>query len=136
MRRGQSWGAAVRRQDGTIGTTSRVLPESLDKWRQLPLVRGVMALGETAALGTKATIWAAQERGDESGDGYTRKGLATTVAVAIIGVIGIFGLLPAVLVKLAIGALQIKRHAKGDGIDRLITSSEQEALAYLRDGKE
>lgn len=42
----------------------------------------------------------------------------------------------AVLVKLAIGALQIKRHAKGDGIDRLITSSEQEALAYLRDGKE
>ena len=101
MRRGQSWGAAVRRQDGTIGTTSRVLPESLDKWRQLPLVRGVMALGETAALGTKATIWAAQERGDESGDGYTRKGLATTVAVAIIGVIGIFGLLPAVLVKLA-----------------------------------
>jgi len=42
----------------------------------------------------------------------------------------------AVLVKLAIGALQIRRHAKGDGIDRLITSSEQEALAYLRDGKE
>jgi uncharacterized protein YqhQ len=101
MRRGQSWGAAVRRQDGTIGTTSRVLPASLDKWRQLPIIRGVMALGETAALGTKATIWAAQERGDESGDGYTRKGLFATVAIAIIGVVGIFGLLPAVLVKLA-----------------------------------
>ena len=91
----------MRRQDGTIGTTSRVLPASLDKWRQLPLVRGVMALGETAALGTKATVWAAQERGDESGDGYTRKGLIGTVAVAIIAVVGIFGLLPAVLVKLA-----------------------------------
>jgi uncharacterized protein YqhQ len=101
MRRGQSWGAAVRRQDGSIGTTSRVLPASLDKWRTLPLVRGVMALGETAALGTKATVWAAQERGDERGDGYTRKGLFTTVAVAIIAVVGIFGLLPAVLVKLA-----------------------------------
>jgi uncharacterized protein YqhQ len=101
MRRGQSWGAAVRRQDGTIGTTNRVLPASLDKWRQLPLVRGVMALGETAALGTKATLWAAQERGDASGDGYTRKGLIGTVAVAIIAVVGIFGLLPAVLVTLA-----------------------------------
>ena len=118
MRRGQSWGAAVRRQDGSIGTTSRVLPASLDKWRQLPLVRGVMALGETAALGTKATIWAAQERGDESGDGYTRKGLAATVAIAIIGVVGIFGLLPAVLVKLA-------------GIDGAITFPLTEGLIRL-----
>jgi uncharacterized protein YqhQ len=118
MRRGQSWGAAVRRQDGTIGTTSRVLPASLDKWRQLPIIRGVMALGETAALGTKATIWAAQERGDESGDGYTRKGLAATVAIAIIGVVGIFGLLPAVLVKLA-------------GIDGAVTFPLAEGLIRL-----
>jgi uncharacterized protein YqhQ len=118
MRRGQSWGAAVRRQDGTIGTTSRVLPASLDKWRQLPIIRGVMALGETAALGTKATIWAAQERGDESGDGYTRKGLAATVAIAIIGVVGIFGLMPAVLVKLA-------------GIDGAVTFPLAEGLIRL-----
>src|SRR3954447_11551812 len=79
MRRGQSWGAAVRRQDGSIGTTSAVLPESLDRWRTLPLVRGVMALGETTVLGTKATVWAAKERGDARGDGYTRKGLFATV---------------------------------------------------------
>ncbi len=118
MRRGQSWGAAVRRQDGTIGTTSRVLPASLDKWRQLPLVRGVMALGETAALGTKATVWAAQERGDESGDGYTRKGLVTAVIVAVIGVVGIFGLLPAVAVKLA-------------GIDGAVTFPLAEGLIRL-----
>ena len=39
----------------------------------------------------------------------------------------------AILVKLAVGALQIKRHAKSDGIDRFITSSEEEALAYLRE---
>lgn len=39
----------------------------------------------------------------------------------------------AILVKLAVGALQIKRHAKTDGIERLITSSEEEALAYLRE---
>ena len=118
MRRGQSWGGAVRRQDGTIGTTSRVLPASLDRWRQLPLVRGVMALGETAALGTKATVWAAQERGDESGDGYTRKGLAATIAIALIAVIGVFGLLPAVVVKLV-------------GIDGAITFPLAEGLIRL-----
>lgn len=38
----------------------------------------------------------------------------------------------AILVRMAVGALQIKRHAKGDGIERLITSSEAEALDYLK----
>lgn len=107
MRRGQSWGAAVRCQDGTIATTSRTLPASLDGWRKYPLVRGVMALGETVTLGTRATLWAAQERGDESGDGYTRRGLATTVIVAVVGVFGIFGLLPAVVAKAALDAADI-----------------------------
>jgi len=118
MRRGQSWGAAVRRQDGTIGTTSRVLPASLNKWRVMPLVRGVMALGETAALGTKATVWAANERGDAKGDGYTRKGMFATVAIALIAVVGVFGLLPAVIVKLA-------------GIDGAITFPLTEGLIRL-----
>jgi uncharacterized protein YqhQ len=101
MRRPGSWGAAVRRQDGTIGTTSRTLSTNLDGWRKLPLLRGVLALGETAALGTRATLWAAEERGDESGDGYSKGGLALTVVIALVAVLGIFGLLPAVLVKAA-----------------------------------
>lgn len=39
----------------------------------------------------------------------------------------------AVLAKLAVGALQIRRLAKSDGIERLITSSEEEALRYLKE---
>ncbi len=39
----------------------------------------------------------------------------------------------AILVQLAVGALQIKRHAKSDGVERLITSSEEEALRYLKE---
>lgn len=101
MRRGGSWGAAVRTLDGAIATTSRALPENLDRWRRFPLVRGVVALGETAVLGTRATLWAARERGDEKGDGYSRGGLALTVIIAIVAVFGVFGLLPAALVKAA-----------------------------------
>ena len=108
MRRGQSWGAAVRCQDGSISTTSRVLPAHLDVWRRWPILRGVMALGETAALGTKATLWAATERGDESGDGYTRRGLFLTVVIAVVGVFGIFGLLPAAVAKLTLNALGLQ----------------------------
>lgn len=40
----------------------------------------------------------------------------------------------AVLVRLAAGALQIRRHAREDGIERLVTDSEEVAFAYLRDG--
>ncbi len=36
----------------------------------------------------------------------------------------------AVLVRLAVGALQIRRHAREDGVERLVTHSEEEALAY------
>ncbi len=37
----------------------------------------------------------------------------------------------AVLVRLAVAVLQIRRHAREDGIERLVTDSEDEALAYL-----
>ncbi len=118
MRRGRSWGAAVRRPDGTIATTSRSLPASLDGWRRYPLVRGVMALGETATLGTRATLWAARERGDEKGDGYSSGGLVLTVAIALIGVFGVFGLLPAVVVK-AVGITNPLAFSMTEGLIRL-----------------
>ena len=118
MRRGQSWGAAVRRTDGTIATTSRVLPAGLARWRQLPLLRGILSLGETAGLGTKATLWAAQERGDEKGDGYSRGGLVLTVTIALVGVLGIFGLLPAVIVK-AVGVEGAVLFSLAEGLIRL-----------------
>ena len=100
IRRSSAWGAAVRRRDGSIAITSSRLP-STARWRNMPLLRGVVALGETVVLGTRATLWGATERGDDSGDGYTRKGLALTVVIALAAVIGVFGLLPAVVVKAA-----------------------------------
>ena len=39
----------------------------------------------------------------------------------------------AVVVRMAAGALQVRRHAQQDGIERLITDSEEEALEYLLD---
>jgi len=103
MRRGECWGAAVRRPDGTIATTHRQLPEGLGRWRKIPLVRGVLALGETSGLGTKAMVWAAKERaGQDTDEGYSKTGLALSTVVALVLALGIFGVLPAALVK-AIG---------------------------------
>lgn len=117
MRRGTAWGAAVRRLDGSIATTSRRLPDP-DGWRSFPLLRGVLALWDTTTLGTRATLWSAKERGDEKGDGYSTIGLAITVVIALVAVLGIFGLLPAVLVK-ALGVTNPLAFSAIEGLIRL-----------------
>lgn len=101
MRCGNRWGAAVRRADGSIVTTRRTLSPTLDRWRPVPLLRGVLALAESTALGTRAMVWAASERTDDEDEGYSRVGLALSVVVAVTLAVGVFGLLPAVVVKVA-----------------------------------
>jgi uncharacterized protein YqhQ len=100
MRRGECWGAAVRGADGTISTTQRALPASLSKWRKVPLVRGVLAIGETAGLGTQAMVWAAKARlGEDTDDGFSKSGLALSTVVAAALAIGVFVVLPAAVAK-------------------------------------
>ncbi|CAN5454109.1 DUF1385 domain-containing protein [soil metagenome] len=102
MRRGTCWGAAVRRTDGSIATVRRELPEPLDAVRRLPLLRGVVALGESVALGTRAMLWAAREREDATEDGtggYSRSGLALSTLLAVTLALGLFGLFPGAAVK-------------------------------------
>ena len=103
MRRGECWGAAVRRPDGSIATTQHQLPAGLGKWRRIPLVRGVLALGETTGLGTKAMVWAARERAADGADpeeAFSKTGLALSTIVALVLAIGIFGVLPAAVIKM------------------------------------
>lgn len=99
MRRAGAWGAAVRRSDGTIGTTGAVIPDDGEGVRRIPFVRGPVALWESVSLGTKAMIWGAKERGTEDGKGYSRGGLALTTVIAAVLAVGILGVLPAVLPK-------------------------------------
>jgi len=100
MRRGECWGAAVRHPDGTITTTSRTLPAGLAPWRKIAIVRGVLALGESTGLGTRAMLWAASERHDPAdGKGYSKVGLVLSTIVAAVLALGLFGLMPAAVAK-------------------------------------
>jgi uncharacterized protein YqhQ len=101
MRRGSRWGAAVRQPDGAIVTVSRTLPDTLDRARQVPLVRGVVALGESVGLGTQAMAWAARTREPEDGSGYSKVGIALSTLVAALLAVGVFGLAPGVAAKAA-----------------------------------
>ena len=74
MRGPSAWSVAVRKADGDIAEVNRPIASVLlkHKWLRIPIVRGVVALGESLAIGFRALAisanYAAQEdrkQGDE-----------------------------------------------------------------------
>ena len=96
---------AVRRQDGTIELHSeRLSTLYTGRMRQFPLIRGVIALVETMALGIKALHLSANlsvqdQVGDEGGEipGWV---LGATMAAALVMGIGVFFMLPLLIIWL------------------------------------
>ena len=72
MMRGQSvWAVAVRKPNGEIAQHSKPVDSAMarHRWLRLPVIRGVVALGESLAIGFRALSvsaqYAAQEENDE-----------------------------------------------------------------------
>src|SRR6188768_4175922 len=74
MRSPSNWALAVRKPDGEIAEVNRPIRSAMARhWVfRLPVIRGVIALGESLAIGFRALAisanYAAQEEGDESED--------------------------------------------------------------------
>src|SRR6187397_2507136 len=71
MRGPSNWAVAVRKPDGDIAHVNQPIDSPMARhwiWR-LPVIRGVIALGESLAIGFRALAisanYAAQEEGDE-----------------------------------------------------------------------
>jgi uncharacterized protein YqhQ len=71
MRGPSAWSVAVRKPDGVIAEVNRPIASVLlrHRWLRIPIVRGVVALGESLAIGFRALAisanYAAQEEGDD-----------------------------------------------------------------------
>ncbi len=71
MRGPNVWSVAVRKPDGEIADVNREVTSALAKhrWMRLPVIRGVVALGEALSIGFRALSisanYAAQEESDE-----------------------------------------------------------------------
>src|SRR3954465_6666641 len=84
MRSPGNWAVAVRKPDGEIAQVCRTISSPMARHRvyRLPVVRGVVALGESLAIGFRALAisanYAAQEERDPSanGDGANGDGAA------------------------------------------------------------
>src|SRR6266480_3554864 len=105
MRGPGNWAVAVRTPSGEIAQVSRSIESKMAKHRllRLPIVRGVMALGESLAIGFRALAisanYAAQQEG-EDGEVETelsRGALIFAFAVAIGFAVMLFKVGPALI---------------------------------------
>ena len=106
MIRGRSnFSLAVRRPDGSITTLQEPLNSIFTgRVRQVPLLRGVLVLAETLLLGIRALNYssklAMESEPGEVADKQSNWALGVTLAVSLTLGIGIFFVLPLLLVRL------------------------------------
>jgi uncharacterized protein YqhQ len=105
MRGPSAWALAVRKPDGEIADVNRSIRSAMVRHRvfRLPVIRGIVALGESLTIGFRALAisanYAAQEEGDE-GDvatELTKWQLFFAFAIAIGFAIALFKVTPALL---------------------------------------
>src|SRR6188472_1572317 len=106
MRGPSNWSVAVRKPDGEITHVNQPIASPMARHRiwRLPVVRGVVALGESLAIGFRALAisanYAAQQEGEEGEDvatELTRGQLFFAFAIAIGFAILLFKVGPALL---------------------------------------
>jgi uncharacterized protein YqhQ len=105
MRSPGTWAVAVRKPDGEIAQVCRTIESPMARHRvyRLPVIRGVVALGESLSIGFRALAisanYAAQEEGqDEVETELSRGQLFFAFAVAIGFAVVLFKVGPAILV--------------------------------------
>jgi uncharacterized protein YqhQ len=105
MRGPSNWALAVRKPDGEIAQVEREIHSVMARHRffRLPVIRGIIALGESLAIGFRALAisanYAAQEEGDEDevSTELSRGSLIFAFAIAIGFAIMLFKVTPALL---------------------------------------
>jgi uncharacterized protein YqhQ len=94
MRGATSYAIAVRDPDGEIKVDVRAVPGWAERWRNIPIVRGVMGLGESMGLGYRALTWSANQQVPEE-DQVSEKAMNVVVIFAALVFSAIFIILPA-----------------------------------------
>ena len=96
MRGVDAWAVAVRKPDGGVVMRVEEKPRfsSRHRWAKLPLLRGVVALGESLKLGLSALSWSANQALPEDEKQLTKGELGLSLSVALVLFMGIFIALP------------------------------------------
>src|SRR5215467_936356 len=95
MRGATKWAVAVRTPDDEIKVDVRDVPGWADRYRNIPIVRGVMGLGESLGLGYKALTWSANQQVPEE-EQVSEKAMGGAILVAVVFFSALFIVIPAV----------------------------------------
>ena len=92
---------AVRKMDGSIDVSSRPLATLYKgKWREIPFIRGVIALIEAVVLGTGALMYSAQVSTETEQDKITPGMIWGSVALGVALAVALFFVLPLLAARL------------------------------------
>jgi uncharacterized protein YqhQ len=94
MRGATTWAVAVRDPDGSVKVVVRDVPGWAERYRNIPVVRGVMGLVESLGLGYRALTWSANQQVPPE-DQVSEKVMGWSVGIAAIAFSALFILLPA-----------------------------------------
>src|SRR6266542_638858 len=103
MRGPSNWALAVRKPDGEIAAVDRPIRSVMARhwFFRLPIVRGIIALGESLAIGFRALAisanYAAQEEGEDVETELSRGALIFAFAIAIGFALMLFKVTPALI---------------------------------------
>src|SRR6478735_707890 len=89
MRGASSYAVAVRDPDGVIQVDVREVPGWAERYRHIPVVRGVMGLGESLGLGYRALTWSANQQVPEE-EQVSEKTMGFAVIFSMIVFAGLF----------------------------------------------
>jgi uncharacterized protein YqhQ len=97
VRAGDTWAASARRPDGTIATHRAGVDPWASRWRNVPIVRGTVALASTVALGMRALSWSRQVA---EGEQQSRRSVVVATLMSVAVFVTVFALLPAAAARL------------------------------------
>jgi uncharacterized protein YqhQ len=95
MRGATHWAVSARGLDGNIKTVVREVPGWAERYRNIPIVRGVTGLGESLGLGYRALTWSANQQVPED-EQVSEKAMGWAVGIAMVIFSAIFIILPAI----------------------------------------
>ena len=109
MRAPSGWAVAVRKPDGDIEAQRHELPKlsSRSKWAKVPLVRGVLVLGESLTLGFRALSWSAQKSVGEEEEELSKLEIAGSMLLAFVLFAGLFIVAPAAIANAVSGESEL-----------------------------
>ena len=98
VRAGDRWAVAARRRDGGIAVHQDTVPPWTGTARGIPVVRGVVALATTVALGMRALSWSRSVA--DGGALASRRSVVTATALSVAVFVSVFALAPAAAARL------------------------------------